>query len=154
MANFDPMRTRLKEAFIYLKVERKLDQKAVAVLMNTSETTISRNISAAGDGRINTDFLIRLNNAVGNVFNIQYIIDGSGSLVEDTGQTANKEKGGEESLSDLVARLIDEVESLRNILTTEISSVRNIKAQLHEEREVMQSLTRQLNTVLNKVRGE
>ena len=81
MANFNPMRTRLKEAFIYLKVERKLDQKAVAVLMNTSETTISRNISAAGDGRVNTDFLIRLNNAVGNVFNIQYIIDGSWSLV-------------------------------------------------------------------------
>lgn len=74
--------------------------------------------------------------------------------MEDTGQSAKKEKRGEESLSDLVARLIDEVESLRNILTTEISSVQNIKAQLHEEREVMQSLTRQLNTVLNKVRGE
>ena len=85
---------------------------------------------------------------------IQYIIDGSGSLVEDTGQSAKKEKRGEESLSDLVVRLIDEVESLRNILTTEISSVQNIKAQLHEEREVMQSLTRQLSTVLNKVRGE
>ena len=77
MANFNPMRTRLKEAFSYLKVERKLDQKAVAALMNTSETTISRNISAAGDERVNTDFLIRLNNAVGNVFNIQYIIDGT-----------------------------------------------------------------------------
>ena len=35
MANFNPMRTRLKEAFSYLKVERKLDQKAVAALMNT-----------------------------------------------------------------------------------------------------------------------
>ena len=88
------------------------------------------------------------------MFNIQYIIDGSGSLVEDTGQSSKKEKRGEESLSDLVARLIDEVESLRNILTTEISSVQNIKAQLHEEREVMQSLTRQLSTVLNKVQGE
>ena len=74
--------------------------------------------------------------------------------MEDTGQSSKKEKRGEESLSDLVARLIDEVESLRNILTTEISSVQNIKAQLHEEREVMQSLTRQLNTVLNKVQGE
>ena len=74
--------------------------------------------------------------------------------MEDTGQSSKKEKRGEESLSDLVARLIDEVESLRNILTTEISSVQNIKAQLHEEREVMQSLTRQLSTVLNKVQGE
>ncbi|MBO4661569.1 MAG: hypothetical protein J5630_02590 [Bacteroidaceae bacterium] len=120
------MRTRLKEAFNYLKVERKLDQKDVAALMNTTETTVSRNLNAAGEGRVNTDFLIRLNNAVGNIFNIQYIIDGSGSLVEKTGQTAGKERRGDESLTELVAGLINDVESLR----------------------------RQLNTLLDKVRGE
>ena len=124
MANFNPMRTRLKEAFSYLKVERKLDQKAVAALMNTSETTISRNISAAGDGRVNTDFLIRLNNAVGNVFNIQYIIDGSGNLIEDTGQNAVRKRRGDESLAEMVAGLIDDVESIRRQLNTLLDKVR------------------------------
>lgn len=124
MANFNPMRTRLKEAFNYLKVERKLDQKDVAALMNTTETTVSRNLNAAGEGRVNADFLIRLNNAVGNIFNIQYIIDGSGSLLEKTGQTAGRERRGDESLSELVARLIDEVESLRQQLNMVLDKVR------------------------------
>ena len=124
MANFNPMRTRLKEAFNYLKVERKLDQKGVAALMNTTETTVSRNLNAAGEGRVNTDFLIRLNNAVGNVFNIQYIIDGSGNLIEDTGQNAVMKRRGDESLAEMVAGLIDDVESIRRQLNTLLDKVR------------------------------
>ena len=118
------MRTRLKEAFNYLKVERKLDQKGVAALMNTTETTVSRNLNAAGEGRVNTDFLIRLNNAVGNVFNIQYIIDGSGNLIEDTGQNAVRKRRGDESLAEMVAGLIDDVESIRRQLNTLLDKVR------------------------------
>lgn len=151
MANSNPMRTRLKEAFNYLKTERKLDQKDVAMLMNTSETTISRNLNAAGDGRINTDFLIRLNSAVGNVFNIQYIIDGTGNLFENTPQTAGDGRMRVDSDADMVARLIDEIESIKNLLADEIHSVRDIKLQLQEDHELMLILTRQLNTALDKV---
>ena len=92
--------------------------------MNTTETTVSRNLNAAGEGRVNTDFLIRLNNAVGNVFNIQYIIDGSGNLIEDTGQNAVRKRRGDESLAEMVAGLIDDVESIRRQLNTLLDKVR------------------------------
>ena len=76
MANSHPLKTRLKEAFKYLEFNKGIKQKDVAFLMKSSEPTISRNINAAGDGRINMDFLIKFNAAVGNIFNIQYIVDG------------------------------------------------------------------------------
>lgn len=135
MANHNPMKTRLKEAFNYLETKKSLKQKDVARLMGTSETTISRNIASAGDGRINTDFLIKLNESVGNTFNIQYIIDGTGSLFAAPSTPIDEERKINEtmqaaSLIDLSASLIKEVESLRLQLTKEIEETRALRTQL------------------------
>ena len=134
MANFDPMKTRLKEAFNYLKAKKQLEQKDVASLMNTSETTISRNINAAGAGRVNTDFLIRLNEAVGNPFNIQYIIDGSGALLakEKAANPSFDENAAHDNLIEILARTIRGVDDLRIQLQQELAEVRALKDELRQ----------------------
>ena len=134
MANYDPMKTRLKEAFNYLKAKKQLEQRDVASLMNTSETTISRNISAAGAGRINTDFLIRFNEAVGKPFNIQYIIDGSGTLLakEKAANSSYDESAAHENLIEILSRTIRGVDDLRVQLQQELIEVRALKEELQQ----------------------
>ena len=123
---------RLQEALSYLKRKEKINQQKLAELMGTSQTTISRNIKLANEGNLNEDFVINMNNSVGNIFNLDYIINGHGELFRQKESQATEPKShaeplslqdGVESLLTLASQLIKENESLRRDLQESIREV-------------------------------
>ena len=131
MANNHPAGLRLKEALRWLKTNRNMEQKDVAVTMGTSETTVSRNIRAALDGRPNADFILKLSEATGVSFNLQYIVNGTGTLL------AQQEKAeptpvspATDNLLELHAQMLRRVDDLRQELHQELLAIRALKDEL------------------------
>lgn len=131
MANNHPAGLRLKEALRWLKTNKNMEQKDVAVTMGTSETTVSRNIRAALDGRPNADFILKLSEATGVSFNLQYIVNGTGTLLAQ-----NKEaeptpvSPATDNLLELHAQMIRHVDDLRQELHQELLAIRQLKDEL------------------------
>lgn len=75
---------RLKEAFEFLRSNGKVHtQKDLAIQMGAT----SPNVSGAfkGDPKILTDkFIKRFNNAFGDIFNLDWLLDGEGSMLNNT----------------------------------------------------------------------
>ena len=131
MANNHPAGLRLKEALRWLKTNRNMEQKDVAVTMGTSETTVSRNIRAALDGRPNADFILKLSEATGVSFNLQYIVNGTGTLL------AQQEKAeptpvspATDNILELHAQMLRRVDDLRQELHQELLAIRALKDEL------------------------
>lgn len=131
MANNHPAGLRLKEALRWLKTNKNMEQKDVAVTMGTSETTVSRNIRAALDGRPNADFILKLSEATGVSFNLQYIVNGTGTLL------AQQEKAeptpvspATNNLLELHASMLRRVDDLRQELHQELLAIRQLKDEL------------------------
>lgn len=81
---------RFKEAFEYLKSSGTAHtQRDIALKMDSSEGNISK--AMKGDERVLTNrFLRRFNEAYGNIFNIEWLIDGIGEmLVVNNGNIGN-----------------------------------------------------------------
>nr|DAX66388.1 MAG TPA: repressor protein CI [Caudoviricetes sp.] len=81
---------RFKEAFEYLKSRGSVHtQRDIALKMDSSEGNISKVFK--GDERFLTNrFLRRFNEAYGNIFNIEWLIDGVGEmLVVNNGSIGN-----------------------------------------------------------------
>lgn len=81
---------RFKEAFEYLKSRGTAHtQRDIALKMDSSEGNISK--AMKGDERVLTNrFLRRFNEAYGNIFNIEWLIDGIGEmLVVNNGNIGN-----------------------------------------------------------------
>lgn len=81
---------RFKEAFEYLKSRGTAHtQRDIALKMDSSEGNISK--AMKGDERVLTNrFLRRFNEAYGNIFNIEWLIDGVGEmLVVNNGNIGN-----------------------------------------------------------------
>lgn len=81
---------RFKEAFEYLKSSGTAHtQRDIALKMDSSEGNISK--AMKGDERVLTNrFLRRFNEAYGNIFNIEWLIDGVGEmLVVNNGNIGN-----------------------------------------------------------------
>lgn len=72
---------RFKEAFEYLKNRGSVHtQRDVALKMDSSEGNISK--AFKGDERVLTNrFLRRFNEAYGNIFNLDWLIDGVGDML-------------------------------------------------------------------------
>lgn len=72
---------RFKEAFEYLKNRGSVHtQRDVALKMDSSEGNISK--AFKGDERVLTNrFLRRFNEAYGNIFNLDWLIDGVGDMI-------------------------------------------------------------------------
>lgn len=72
---------RFKEAFEYLKSRGTAHtQRDIALKMDSSEGNISK--AMKGDERVLTNrFLRRFNEAYGNIFNIEWLIDGVGEML-------------------------------------------------------------------------
>ena len=144
MANNHPAGLRLKEALRWLKTNKNMEQKDVAVTMGTSETTVSRNIRAALDGRPNADFILKLSEATGVSFNLQYIVNGTGTLL------APQEKAeptpvspATDNILELHAQMLRRVDDLRQELHDELMEVRQLKDELRATlSELKQSNTR------------
>lgn len=142
MANNHPAGLRLKEALRWLKTNKNMEQKDVAVTMGTSETTVSRNIRAALDGRPNADFILKLSEATGVSFNLQYIVNGTGTLL------ATKEKAepthvspATDNILELHAQTIRRVDDLRQELHDELMEVRQLKDELRATLAELKSAT-------------
>lgn len=142
MANNHPAGLRLKEALRWLKTNKNMEQKDVAVTMGTSETTVSRNIRAALDGRPNADFILKLSEATGVSFSLQYIVNGTGTLL------AQKEKAeptpvspATDNLLELHAQMIRRVDDLRQELHQELLAIRQLKDELRDTLAELKSAT-------------
>lgn len=142
MANNHPAGLRLKEALRWLKTNRNMEQKDVAVTMGTSETTVSRNIRAALDGRPNADFILKMSEATGVSFNLQYIVNGTGTLL------AQKEEAeptpvspATDNILELHAQMIRRVDDLRQELHQELLAIRHLKDELRTTLQELKSTT-------------
>ena len=133
MANNHPAGLRLKEALRWLKTNKNMEQKDVAVTMGTSETTVSRNIRAALDGRPNADFILKLSEATGVSFNLQYIVNGTGTLLAQQEKAEPTPVGpATDNILELHAQMIRRVDDLRQELHDELMEVRQLKDELRQ----------------------
>lgn len=141
---------RLQEALSHLKRKEKINQQKLAELMGTSQTTISRNIKLANEGNLNEDFVINMNASVGNIFNLDYIINGHGELFSPKESQATKPtssteplslQDGVESLLTLASQLIKENESLR----------RDLQASIHENKALHDQLQSSIQDMHNAI---
>ena len=131
MANNHPAGLRLKEALRWLKTNKNMEQKDVAVTMGTSETTVSRNIRAALDGRPNADFILKLSEATGVSFNLQYIVNGTGTLLTPQEKAEPTfASPAIDNILELHAQMIRRVDDLRQELHQELLAVRELKDEL------------------------
>lgn len=131
MANNHPAGLRLKEALRWLKTNKNMEQKDVAVTMGTSETTVSRNIRAALDGRPNADFILKLSEATGVSFNLQYIVNGTGTLLAQQKEAEpTTVSPATDNILELHAQMIRHVDDLRQELHQELLAVRQLKDEL------------------------
>ena len=131
MANNHPAGLRLKEALRWLKTNKNMEQKDVAVTMGTSETTVSRNIRAALDGRPNADFILKLSEATGVSFNLQYIVNGTGTLLAQQKEAEpTPVSPATDNILELHAQMLRRVDDLRQELHDELMEVRQLKDEL------------------------
>lgn len=143
MANNHPAGLRLKEALRWLKTNKNMEQKDVAVTMGTSETTVSRNIRAALDGRPNADFILKLSEATGVSFNLQYIVNGTGTLLATQHKEAEPTpvSPATDNLLELHASLLRHVDDLRQELHQELLAIRQLKDELRATLSELKSTT-------------
>lgn len=125
---------RLSEALGYLKRKHGINQQKLAEMMGTTQTTVSRNLNAASDGAINENFVIHMNEAVGNIFDTNYIVNGVGMLLssdENKQKAEHSDDKNSATLIELAASLIKEVEGLRQQLNAEREAISKERAELH-----------------------
>lgn len=126
---------RLSEALGYLKRKHGITQTKLAEMMGTTQTTVSRNLSLASAGTINESFVINMNESVGNIFDTNYIVNGSGSLLSPEANKHAKNEPTDDknaaTLIELAASLIKEVEGLRQQLNSEREAISKERAELH-----------------------
>lgn len=133
MANNHPAGLRLKEALRWLKTNKNMEQKDVAVTMGTSETTVSRNIRAALDGRPNADFILKMSEATGVSFNLQYIVNGTGTLLAQQKEAEpTPVSPATDNMLELHAQMIRRIDDLRQELHDELMEVRQLKDELRQ----------------------
>ena len=138
---------RLAEALNYLKREKGITQQELARLMGSTQTTISRNLRMAQEGNINKSFVFNMNAAVGNIFNVDYILTGEGSLFEQKPQEKVPD------IIDLCSRLVSEVEELRKDVRKQFDEVAEMRDSLREERKAMTQLIQQLAALAQPQKG-
>lgn len=115
--------------------------------MGSTQTTISRNLRMAQEGNINKSFVFNMNAAVGNIFNVDYILTGEGSLFEQKPQEKVPD------IIDLCSRLVSEVEELRKDVRKQFDEVAEMRDSLRDERKAMTQLIQQLAALAQPQKG-
>lgn len=129
-------------AIDYLFREKMVtNQKELAEKIGISEGSMSR--LKNGTKGVSDKTIRSMNEAFGNIFNMQYFRGESPvMLVKDLGQGVDElEKEGTQSLLDLAARLVSEVEQLRRELHAEREQTRLLNAQLTATLQKLESIT-------------
>lgn len=134
------MYLRLYEAFMYLKRELGINQTILAQKIGVSQTTVSRQLNTADLGTISTEFLFRMNSTFDGIFNLDYIVNGTGSLLVADGEASSPAPASEpapapsttsDRMVELCASLAQDLESVRRTMADTLSQLR---AELHEAR--------------------
>lgn len=119
---------RLKIAFNYLKKNGKVKyQRDIAILMEMSETTVSRAFSGV-EGYCNKQFLLNFNATFSNIFSLKWLMGEDAPMLSDT--KLPSQESPSEALIALAASLIQETDRLRHQLTREIEEIKLLKVEL------------------------
>lgn len=123
---------RLEQAYEYLRSRGCVHTQAgAAEAMGASAATFSRALK--GDEKSLTDkFLKRFNTAFGDVFNTDWLLTGDGEMLCPTPQQAPSPPTAAESMIDIAASLIKEVETLRHTLEAEIAETHRLNEELRQ----------------------
>lgn len=95
-----------------------------------------------------------MNMCVGEIFNLDYIVNGRGQLLAESKKDAPS--GNEDhrpNILELYTQLIHEVEQLRSELNSQIREVKDVREQLTKEREALHAISMQLTATLMGARS-
>lgn len=146
------------EAFRWLKRNKGIRfQKTLAERIGVSDDTITRVLR--GYTEPTDDFLDKFNMVFGDVFNYQWLRGNSDTmLARDVANERQQNPEGRESIIELYAQLIKEVESIRRDLNEQMAYTRQLNETLAHHISRLESLSAMPATVsapssLNYVRG-
>lgn len=148
-------RKRLKEVYEYLRAHSGIHtQKDFAESIKYSRVYISAAMN--GVDRYLTDKLFTNICEVFPVFNINYLLSGTGTLINEEPEERPVERQAEErpvSVLDLYAALIKDVETLRTQLSTELEAIRKEREQQHQLTTLLHDCLFRLQSLRDGVQG-
>ena len=138
MNNLSPTYMRMKQAVQWLKREKQMLQKDIAAKMGISEVAFS-NAMKRIQVKFDEDFIIAFQQSTDDVFSLDYLLTGEGELLARP--KAKVHDKPTESIIELYATLIKEVEGMRQQLARELSEVHTIRAELRQSIADLQAAT-------------
>ena len=136
MSDLSPVSIRMKQAMEWLKQNKGMLQKDIAEKMGITPVSFSRAL-----GRINVkndpDFLISFNEATGNYFSLDWLLEGKGDKMRDAEltQETTKSIGVGNSTTNEIERLRSENDALIktiNVMASELSAIRGEISELRK----------------------
>lgn len=145
---------RLNEAFSYIYGKDGITSRSAwADRLKVQRTALS----AAMNGNVaylTKNLFIKVCAAHPNVFSLDYLVDGTGTLLlSDVIQKCKEIHQASPDGKPTIDKVIDDLEALRTDLALELQDIRQIKFELTHEREVLQQITQQLTAELHAIRG-
>ena len=77
------LHSRLKQAIVWLKMNKNLNQRDIAQQMGMTEVGFSRGLARCKERR-DEDFVIKFHQATGELFGLEWLLDGTGEKFEQS----------------------------------------------------------------------
>ena len=140
-----PNQLRVKQAIQWLKNNRSLLQKDIAKLMGITEVSFSRAVSTIGfQGNDNEKFVINFNEAVGNVFNLNWLMNGTQPmLAQDMPKDYVKDRESART-DELIASLKSQIADLR----AQLVDKQNLCDEIKKRVDLLQKENDRLNALM------
>jgi transcriptional regulator with XRE-family HTH domain len=150
---------RIKESFKLLRSRGLVHtQRDLAKRLNAGEGTVSKALK--GDpASLTPQFLMRLNQAFPGVFTLEWLLNGTGEMLQASEkQTEPEAETGTDNMPDcemsdgmleLYARMIRGVDDLRVQLKDELSEVKALKSELQQARDDFRDAASRLTQILS-----
>ena len=148
---------RIKESFKLLRSRGLIHtQRDLAKRLSAGEGTISKALK--GDPTALTpQFLMRLNQAFPGVFSLDWLLNGTGEMLQASEKQTEPEAGTDsmpdsemsDGMLELYARMIRGVDDLRVQLKDELSEVKALKSELQQARDDFRDAASRLTQILS-----
>ena len=148
---------RIKESFKLLRSRGLVHtQRDLAKRLNAGEGTVSKALK--GDpASLTPQFLMRLNQAFPGVFSLDWLLNGTGEMLQASEKQTEPEAGTDsmpdsemsDGMLELYARMIRGVDDLRIQLKDELSEVKALKSELQQARDDFRDAASRLTQILS-----